>query len=303
MTTAQQFLTSLRREVEEHPGTNHMFLCRLAHVPFTREDYCVASTQHYPLVGTFTRYLEELLLRAPSSEAKSWLAKVLVDEYGEGSDGKDHRTLYLEYLRAAGLKDGAELETNLHPAVSGFILEHLRICKEEPFLVGLGAVGPGHEWSIPKMFPPIIQGLRRAGFREDEIAYFTLHTKQDIDHGRWLEEALLLYADTDDAQAQIRRGALLSLEARERFWAGVQDKVTQWRQPQNPHARPQAKLLSLQNLFDTLDPRRSALKLGPQQWRPREMTLRELKAITDVGSKVPPSMMRSPVARVAQVMQ
>ena len=238
---AKEFLLDLRREVEAHPGVNHMFLCRLAQVPFTREDYLVASMQHYPLVGTFTRYLEELLLRAPSSEAKSWLAKVLVDEYGEGSDGKDHRKLYREYLVAAGLAGDDEMSIELHPDVPAFILEHLRICREEPFLVGLGAVGPGHEWSIPKMFPLIIKGLRRAGFREDEIAYFTLHTTQDVDHGRWLEEALETFATTTTAQLQIRRGALLSLEARERFWSAVQDKVTRWRQPKNVHIRPQKR--------------------------------------------------------------
>jgi pyrroloquinoline-quinone synthase len=238
---AKGFLSKLRQEVEEHPAVNHMFLCRLAHVPFTKEDYLIASTQHYPLVGTFTRYLEELLLRAPSSEAKSWLAKVLVDEYGEGSEGKDHRTLYREYLVGAGLKGDEELDIPLHPDVTGFITGHLKICREEPFLVGLGAVGPGHEWSIPKMFPPIIAGLRRAGFSEREIVYFTLHSKQDIDHGRWLEEALLMFANTPKAQEEIRRGALLSLQLREKFWSGVQDKVTRWRQPRNLHVRPQVK--------------------------------------------------------------
>lgn len=283
---AKRFLAALRIEVEEHPAVNHMFLCRLAHVPFTREDYLVASTQHYPLVGTFTRYLEELLLRAPSSEAKSWLAKVLVDEYGEGSEGKDHRTLYREYLVAAGLKGHEELDTHLHPHVSDFVLEHLRICREEPFLTGLGAVGPGHEWSIPKMFRLIIAGLRRAGFAENEISYFTLHSLQDIDHGRWLEEALLLYATTPEAQQQIRRGALLSLAAREKFWSGVQDKVTRWRQPDNVHARPQAKnRFSLQNLADKLDPRR--VDLTNTQKRAREMTLRQLRAITALNKDAP----------------
>jgi pyrroloquinoline quinone (PQQ) biosynthesis protein C len=287
MKSAATFLQDLRAEVESHPGTNHMFLCRLAWVPFTREDYLVASTQHYPLVGTFTRYLEELLLRAPTSEAKSWLAKVLVDEYGEGSDGKDHRTLYREYLVAAGLEGDAELDTPLHKDVTAFVLEHLRIVKEEPFLVGLGAVGPGHEWSIPKMFPPIIQGLRKAGFSEQAIVYFTLHTLQDIDHGRWLEEALFLSIDragasTSTAQEQIRRGALLSLEARERFWSGVQDKVTRWRQPQNVHLRTQARgeRFSLRGLAkETVKDGLSLLK-KPE----RELTLRELRAMTAVAN-------------------
>lgn len=234
---ARAFLAELRAEVAAHPGVNHPLLARLAQIPFTREDYRVMGLQHYALVGMFTTYMENLLVRGPDSDAKQWLAKVLVDEYGEGSDGKDHTTLYREFLSATGVTDGEDTATELHPSVTGFITEHLRLTREEPFLVGLGALGPGHEWSIPKMFPRIVRGLRRAGFDEDEIQYFTLHLEQDEDHGLWLEEALARYADTDERQQQIRRGALASLAARARFWSGVQDKIVRWRQPHNVHLR------------------------------------------------------------------
>lgn len=233
----REFLAKLRAEVLGHPAVNHPLLGRVAHVPFVRQDYRILGLQHYPLVGCFTTYLELLLLAAPDSDAKQWIAKVLVDEYGEGSDGKDHAELYREFLRATGVAEHEELTIPLHVAVTGFIAEHLRICREEPFLVGLGALGPGHEWSIPKMFDPIIRGLRRARFSEDEIQYFTLHVEQDLDHGSWLEEALVLYAQTPKSQAQIHRGAMLSLAARVRFWSGVQDKIVRWRQPRNVHFR------------------------------------------------------------------
>ncbi len=238
---AREFLTNLRREVEGHTAVNHPLLARVACVPFTREDYLVFGLQHFALVGNFTRYLELLLLRAPDSNAKLWIAKVLVNEYGEGSDDKDHAALYRGFLDACGCAAGQDRSTPLHLAVTGFIEEHERICREEPFLVGLGALGPGHEWTIPKMFPPIVRGLRRAGFGEKEILYFTLHMEQDVDHGEWLEEALASYADTARAQEEIRRGALLSLEARARFWSGVQDKLVRWRQPRNTHLRSQAR--------------------------------------------------------------
>jgi pyrroloquinoline quinone (PQQ) biosynthesis protein C len=166
---------------------------------------------------------------------------VLVDEYGEGSDGKDHATLYTEFLAATGVRGDGYLDVELHPAVTGFIAEHRRICEHEPFLVGLGALGPGHEWSIPRMFPPIVTGLRRAGFSEAEIHYFTLHLAQDIDHGRWLEEALEQYATTPRARDEIRRGAELSLAARREFFSGVQEKIVRWRQPKNVHLRADAR--------------------------------------------------------------
>ncbi|MDP6945256.1 MAG: iron-containing redox enzyme family protein, partial [Myxococcota bacterium] len=119
------FLQKLRHEVEVHVGVNHPLLARVAFVPFTREDYLVFGLQHYPLVGTFTTYLELLLLRAPDSDAKQWIAKVLVDEYGEGSDDKDHAELYREFLSACGGTEVELNETKLHEDVTGFIADHL----------------------------------------------------------------------------------------------------------------------------------------------------------------------------------
>ncbi len=222
---ARAFLRQLHDEVAHHPGLGHSLLGRMEMDPKQRHDFKIFSGQHYPLVGTFTRYLELLLLNAPSSEAKLWLAKVLVDEYGERSEAQDHAAHYRVFMRACGWRDDELDGISLHPAVTGFIVEHLRLCVHEPFLVGLGAVGPGHEWAIPTMFENILRGLRQAGFAEDEIGYFTLHTAQDVDHAAWLEEALARYATTPDAQEQIRRGCAASLAARERLWWGIADKV------------------------------------------------------------------------------
>ena len=73
--SAQSFLADLRREIETHPAVNHLFLNRLATSPFARQDYRVFAENHYPLVCVFTHYLERLLVRAPDSQAKLWLAK------------------------------------------------------------------------------------------------------------------------------------------------------------------------------------------------------------------------------------
>jgi pyrroloquinoline quinone (PQQ) biosynthesis protein C len=229
---SRRFLADLRKEIESHPGVNHLFLSRCATSPFSRHDYRVFGENHYPLVCVFTGYLERLLIRAPTSDAKLWLAKVLVDEYGEGSNLEDHATLYGHFLRSCGSSVPDQPCTTKVPSPAfEFVSEHRRIVSEEPFLVGLGAVGPGHEWAIPKMFDAVIPGLQRAGFSPREINYFTLHVEQDVDHGAWLEEALLRLGGTDEARAQIRRGALLSLDARARFWSGVQRAVVRWRQP------------------------------------------------------------------------
>lgn len=230
-TAPAAWLGDLQREVEAHPGVNHLFLSRLATGPYTRRDYRTFGLQHYALVGFFTRYMELLLVRAPSSAEKLWLAKVLVDEYGEGSDGDDHTTLYRAFLLATGASEEEMDATPLREEVWSFVREHLRICAEEPFLCGLGALGPGHEWSIPKMFASVIPGLERAGVHRGERLYFDLHTEQDVDHGAWMTEVLADLVQTPEEQDQVRRGALLSLEARNRFWTGVEREVVAWRQP------------------------------------------------------------------------
>jgi pyrroloquinoline quinone (PQQ) biosynthesis protein C len=223
--SARVFLRALREEIRSHPGVGHSLLGRMLTDPRTKHDFQVLASQHYPLVANFTAYMELLLLRAPTSEAKCWIAKVLVDEYGERSAGADHSQAYRTFMHAAGIEPGTEDGFPLHPEVVDFIKEHYRICTEEPFLVGLGAVGPGHEWSIPTMFEHVLTGLYKAGFGEKEIDYWKMHLDQDADHGAWLEEALVEYCHTDVARQQIRHGAILSLNAREQFWWGVMDKI------------------------------------------------------------------------------
>ncbi len=222
---ARAFLAELRAEVAAHPAVGHSLLGRCKIDPRSRADFRCFSAQHYPLVTMFTRYLEALLVAAPSSEAKLWLAKVLVDEYGERSAGADHAAHYRVFMRACGWAAGEEERAALHEAVPAFIEDHLRLCTREPFLVGLGAVGPGHEWAIPSMFAELITGLERAGFAHADIEYFTMHTAQDVDHAAWLEEALARFATTAEAQEQIRRGCRLSLTARERLWWGISEMV------------------------------------------------------------------------------
>lgn len=229
--TPRAFLEGLREEVRTHPAVNHPFLAKLATHPYTREDYRVYGAQHYPLVHVFTRYLEHLLLLAPDGPSRLWIARVLVDEYGEGSDGQDHPTLYLNFLRAAGVTPAEALTTPLSPSVVGFVADHLRLTREGPFLYALGAVGPGHEWAIPHMFPPLVTGLRRAGFGEEELGYFTLHLQQDEDHGAWLEEALARFCVSEAEQRQVREGCLRSLALRQAFWSGIERRIVAFRQP------------------------------------------------------------------------
>jgi pyrroloquinoline quinone (PQQ) biosynthesis protein C len=218
-----RFLAALRAEVEEHPAVHHALLARIAQTPLSREARRVFALQCSALIGTATRCLELLLRSAPDSDTKLRLAKVLVEEYGDGSEGQDHAALYRRFLSAAGATGEDELHTRLHRDVAGFITAHLAICRAEPFLVGLGALGPGHEWAVPKMFDQLVRGLSRTGLSGDDLRWFELHL--DPSWGAWLEPVLARYAVSEETRQQIFRGAMLSLEARARFWSGIEEKI------------------------------------------------------------------------------
>ena len=225
------WLLEIKTQVEMHPAVNHLLLARLATGQYSALDYKVFSLQHFALVGQFTLYMELLLLGAPSSEHKLWLAKVLVDEYGEGSDGEDHATLYSHYLRNVGATDEEMYSTPLASAIWEFVGVHLRLCRSGSYAAGLGALGPGHEWAIPKMFHQIIPGLKKAGLGLKEREYFDLHTEQDIDHANWMTESLEKLGIEEEFRKEVLRGALISLGARFNFWTDLERCIVENRQP------------------------------------------------------------------------
>lgn len=224
------WLDALRLDVESHPAVRHPLLART----LSRADVLAFGLQHYALVGFFTTYMEALLVAAPGAAEKLWLAKVLVNEYGEGSDGRDHPTLYREFLAGAGGTAGEEERTPLLPEAMAFVRDHVRLCAEEPFLVGLGALGPGHEWAIPHMFGRLVTSLRRAGIAEEALLYFTLHAEQDVDHGAWMTQVLSSLVRSEDERALVRRGALFSLERRARLWTGIARRLERTLESSSP---------------------------------------------------------------------
>jgi len=216
------WMDALRHEVASSSTANHALLTRAASGAFDRERYARFGAQHQSLVGVFTRYLELLLLATDDSSQKLWLAKVLVDEYGEGSEGHDHAELYARFLEHTGVARGEQDDAPLVVEAWQHVGAHLTLCREQPFLVGLGAFGPAHEWAIPTMFGHLVRGLDGAGITESERLYFDLHTEQDQDHGAWMAEAMAPLAIDEVTRDQVRAGARYSLALRGDLWSAIE---------------------------------------------------------------------------------
>lgn len=178
--------------------------------------------QHYQLVRIFVNYMTNLLPRIPDPEAESLFRVVFNDEFGQYTIFRSHPALYRSFLRTLGLSDGAWGRVTPLPEVSRFIEGHLHLTREGDFLEALGAVGPGHEFSIPMMFPPLVAGIKNnTTLTDGDVEYFTLHIEEDKEHAVVFNRLITKFVGTDEGQARLRRGACFSLSLRKAFWDGL----------------------------------------------------------------------------------
>jgi pyrroloquinoline-quinone synthase len=223
---SEAFVSSLRARVETHPAVHHPFLTRFGQGGLARWQIWGYASQHYHLVRAFPAYLEAIAHRTPDPEVRRLLREVLEDEYVRPQHWKrGHDALYRRFMRAVGFADDEWETVPLLPATRDFVRTHLDLTLRS-WLQGLGAVGPGHEWAIPIMFPHLVRGIERSVAIDPEaLEYFHVHIDKDVEHGRLLEACLRRWSTAEDDREQIRRGAEESLAARAAFWSALLEEL------------------------------------------------------------------------------
>jgi len=219
---AQHFIASLEQEILRHEAVHHPFLKRFASESLSLEQLQTFGLQHYQLVKIFLNYMTNLLPKIPDKDAEALFRVVFDDEFGQHSIFRSHPALYRNCLRGLGLPDEAWGRVKLLPEVSQYLEAHLKMTRDEDFLVGLGAVGPAHEFAIPTMFEYIIRGLsNNSTLAENEIEYFTFHIVQDKEHALVFNQLIARHVEELSGQNRLREGAMRSLAYRKRFWDGL----------------------------------------------------------------------------------
>jgi pyrroloquinoline quinone (PQQ) biosynthesis protein C len=228
MAETLDFLKQLNEDVRRHPAIHeNSFLETVATKKFSKRAWLGFAQQLYPHVHFFIPYMEEMLLNTFDMNAKLIVAKILLDEYGEDAAGDSHPELFRQFVRACGgaEADASLLTTRLQPETISLVETHMKLCRDEPFLVGLGAIGQAHEFAIAYLFPPLVKGMELAGFTPEEMKFFSLHVDHDVEHSAMLEQAMVRLALTDEDRALIRKGTMASLDARKSLWAAMERRM------------------------------------------------------------------------------
>jgi pyrroloquinoline quinone (PQQ) biosynthesis protein C len=137
-----------------------------------------------------------------------------------------HPALFRRYLRAIGL-DHAVLAT-LSPiaATTEFSRTYRTMCRDAHWLEALGAMGPGTESIVARVYSKILQGIVASGLvTAHDYVFWTLHVHCDDGHGRNIIESMRPYAVDAANRERILRGAVAALEARARWLDALYDHV------------------------------------------------------------------------------
>lgn len=167
--------------------------------------------------------MTNLLPKIPDKDAADLFRTVFDDEFGQHTIFRSHPALYRNCLKSLGLPDGAWGHVKPLSEVRQYIEAHLRLTRDADFLIGLGAVGPAHEFAIPTMFDYIIPGLQNnSALTDEDVEYFSMHIIEDKEHAVVFNKLIVRHVETAEGQSLLRDGAMQSLAYRKKFWDGLE---------------------------------------------------------------------------------
>lgn len=169
------FPPGLLQELERHP-----FLRRCREDGRALDMLRAFLVQHSYYSENFTRYLCALMSRMPNNDDVRALAMNLVEETGlDRPNAVTHAELYRRCLGELGVQPRS---APILAETSALIENMFHYCRSPDPLEGLAALCLGAEAIVPTLYGGILDGLRAAGYSDEQLYFFVLHVSEDEAH-------------------------------------------------------------------------------------------------------------------------
>lgn len=223
------FFTELEAELKPQIDKilHHPFLNRIKDGWLNEKQLKYFVGQYGIYCRYFPRFLSAAAANVPDDPTRMALVENLWEEHGEGVLAKSHRILYNNFALAAGFESVNELENVSALATTEICVENMMdLCRDKHFLVGLGALGPGTEYFTNDEYRIIESGMKTYRFlSDDDIEFWTVHISLDEHHYSDMIDAIRPWADSDENQLLLRKGAFKALALEHIFWEGLEDNL------------------------------------------------------------------------------
>lgn len=143
-----------------------------------------------------------------------------------------HPALFRRFLRALGVTPEVVAACEPLPETSHFVREFEAVCRHGHWLEAMGALGPGTESVVPRIYSAILAGIRRSGeIDPNDYVFWTIHVHCDEGHGENILLAIESYLDRPENRQLVERGAMRILDARKIWFDALERMVFRARRP------------------------------------------------------------------------
>ncbi len=212
---SERELTVLHHLMRGHRVMRHPIWYRFAAGDFSLSQVRPFAMQYYLHVSTTRLYAAGVLARCADESIQFALASVLWDEYGRGDPQQTHPAQFRRFLGYLGLTQRDWKATRPIPELMLYRDVHYRLCTQEPFWVGFGAVAFAMEWPIPNFYRHLVTGFRKALDLDDTaLDFFLSHVLEDEAHAAGLSQAIGPHLADPRVRQALQEGITRSLDAR-----------------------------------------------------------------------------------------
>lgn len=220
-----EFIEALRQDVFSHPATRHPYLDRLAEGSLPCVDQALRdfAFQYSFYSSCFADCLADVAEKVPNKLHQALILENLSEEQGKSSakniEERPHSEIFRDFKTTIGVDKAFEADQRACEAVLQWRDNFQKLCSDNSFCVGLGAMGFGTELVVPKIYSHIILAIEaHSSFEKAASHFFRLHVDCDDDHSDVLVDVISDYAETYTNRKLIRNGAVKALDLRTVFW-------------------------------------------------------------------------------------
>lgn len=159
---------------------------------------------------------------AKDEPARRALVGNLFDEYGAGDPSQGHLVLMRRLMYSLGYDDMMLSSIRLNAGAQSFMDEILRVCRDDPWMKGIGCICLGAECNGSAFFRQIHQALQRKPCMQDaDLNILEIHAADDVEHRQRMLDLIAPYLDEAENRRLLHEGYLASIQLFSQLWTSM----------------------------------------------------------------------------------
>ena len=223
-----QFFDQLGKELQPQIDKilHHPFVSRIKDGWLNESQLKYFVGQYGIYCDFFPRFLSAAAANIPDDPTRISIVENLWEEHGSGDINMSHRILYEKFATAFDFNPDTLRDIEPLGTTEICIENMLHICRQDHFLIALGALGPGTEYFTNKEYEIIVGGLRKYDFlTDDHLTFWDVHITLDEDHYGDMVKSIDPWMFSEENQKLVEKGAKKALALEYIFWEGLEDNL------------------------------------------------------------------------------